>query len=73
MAKKYVFAGLFIIGAGLMLTSNIQFAIGAVLATIGYSEVRKSSFTLDDLLFEKVREIVETILNSTSTETEAEK
>jgi len=66
MGKKQLFSALFIVGAGLMLASNIQFAVGAVLATIGYSEFRKLGI-LDNVLdglTEKVTNIVQEIRKS---------
>ena len=45
-----MYAVLFLVGAVLMLTSNIQFAVGAVLATVSYFELRKEAILPKDIL-----------------------
>jgi len=64
--KKLGFAALFLVGVILVLTSNIQFAIGVALMVIGYSELRKTATLPLEIL-----ELVKKAINSTNSEDQA--
>ena len=57
--KKLGFATLFIVGGLLVITSNIQFAIGVALMVIGYSELRKTLILPSEIL-----DLVQKTINS---------
>lgn len=58
---KLVFVLLFVIGALLAGTANLQLTAGVILMLIGYAEFRKLGInldTLDDVVLEKLRELL---------------
>lgn len=58
---KLIFIILFIIGALLAGTANLQLTAGVILMLIGYAEFRKLGInldTLDDVVLEKLRELL---------------
>jgi uncharacterized membrane protein len=59
--KKIGFLALFVLGAVLALTSNLQFAIGVLLMVVGYNELRKTALSLD-----KVQDLVKEAIESLS-------
>lgn len=59
--KKLGFLALFVFGAILALTSNLQFAIGVLLMVVGYNELRKTAISLD-----KVQDLVKEAIESLS-------
>lgn len=59
---KLVFVLLFVIGALLAGTANLQLTAGVILMLIGYAEFRKLGInldTLDDVVLEKLRELLQ--------------
>lgn len=58
---KLVFIILFVIGALLAGTANLQLTAGVILMLIGYAEFRKLGInldTIDDVVLEKLRELL---------------
>lgn len=56
---KLVFILLFVIGALLAGTANLQLTAGVILMLVGYAEFRKLGITLDsldDIILAKIRE-----------------
>lgn len=66
MLKQYIFIALFLIGAALILLSNIKFAIGVLLCTIAYTEIRNTP------ALDKVKEIVEKVISELNEPTETQ-
>lgn len=61
MWSKVAFAGLFVAGAALALTVNIQLSLGAILMVVAYEELRKRDIPLnqiDDILKDKIEELL---------------
>ena len=59
---KLVFVLLFVIGALLAGTANLQLTAGVILMLNGYAEFRKLGInldTLDDVVLEKLRELLQ--------------
>lgn len=58
---KLLFILLFVVGALLAGTANLQLTAGVVLMLIGYAEFRKTGLTLenlDDALLEKLKDAI---------------
>lgn len=58
---KLAFIALFVVGALLAGTANLQLTAGAILMLVGYSEFRKLGLnldTIDDVVLEKLREVL---------------
>ncbi len=61
MTKNLGLAVVFVVGAFLSLTANLQLSIGVFLMALAYTEFRRNGLDItqvDDILLEKLREVI---------------